>query len=280
LIDDREVLEALRDKLVAELLGASPHQPKAKEKGERSQRPNIQSQVEKMKQTIQLADKYKELLGANESIWSKMVQNPEFMKMAMGLIQGLMGSFGLPQATAAADGNGQRYFVLIDNRYVEMDHNAFRQYISKKKVLESPPVTPIQPDQKQPTDKPVAAKGNPKPWPPPVAPPVKIPEPGKEKAQEVDSQPTAVQQNDAEASRVCVAKIIEAMDKPVEEFVKKTVASCQSGDKESLQIKDFLLAHKWGDILKELSPDCGYVERIEKNRKWFDHVTEALRTQL
>jgi hypothetical protein len=199
--NDPEVQDAVRDKMVAELLGVPPHQPRAKEKGERSQRPNIQGQFEKMKATIQLANKYREFFGVNESIWSKVVQNPEFMKMAMGLIQGLMGPFGLPQATAAADGNGQTYFVLIDDQYVEMDHDAFVQHTSKKKVLESPAATPIKPDQKEATDKPVAASGSPKSWPPPIASPNKIPEPDKKEVQEVIAQPTSDQRNAGDDSK-------------------------------------------------------------------------------
>jgi len=112
--EDTEVQEALRDKIVSELLGVSPHQPRAKEKGERSQRPNIQGQLEKMKATIQLADQYKEFFGINTSGWSKVVQNPEIIKAFFGLIQGVMGSSGLTPVTATADSNGRMYAIEKD----------------------------------------------------------------------------------------------------------------------------------------------------------------------
>jgi hypothetical protein len=155
IMEDPEVQDALRDKLVAELLGISPHQPRAKE--ERSQtRGNYRSQMDKILYDINKLEQLKERLGVNNSGWSKVLQNPEVFKAGLGLIQGLMGSSGLTPVTTPADSGERMYAVEKDGPKL-------------------PKASQTAPGQKEPTDKSVAAKGNLVSWLPPIASSAKTP---------------------------------------------------------------------------------------------------------
>ena len=54
------------------------------------------------------------------------------------------------------------------------------------------------------------------------------------------------------------------------------VESSQSGDQESAQIRAFLLATSYDDVLKELSAYDGYAKRFQENRQWHDQVTAGI----
>lgn len=192
--EDPEVQEAMRDKLVGELIGVSPHQHKAREESSQP-RGNYHSQMDKILNDINKLEQLKERLGVNNNGLSKLLQNPDVIKFGLGIFQGLMSSLGLTPVTTTAGGNGQKFAMEKDGKLIEVDHNTYMQCLSQQKVLESPGATPIQSDPKEPIDKPVAAKGNPKPWLPPIASSAKIPEPDKKNVEEVITQPTSAQRN-------------------------------------------------------------------------------------
>jgi hypothetical protein len=263
---DPEFMEMMRDKAVADLLGLPSYPPRAREKGGHRPPPNLANQLDRMMHDIDQVENLKQRLGVNSNSWTKVLSDPNVIKTVLEIVKGLRGS-SVPSQGSNAATNHKGIFVEINGKFIEMDYPHYMQYASQRKGLGAPMASPAMPGQIGQSAEPAAVNGDAiSPLPPGVA-------------LSATSETPSVQPNTGDVFLAYLAKIVQAMDEPVEEFVQKTVASCQSGDQESLQIRDFLLAHKYDDVLKELSRGCGYLERFEKNRLWYDRVTEALRTQ-
>jgi hypothetical protein len=63
------------------------------------------------------------------------------------------------------------------------------------------------------------------------------------------------------------------------EFAEKLATSAQNGDHEAVQIRKFMLAHSYDEVMKELSDSQDYASRFKDSRQWYDEVTAALRGQ-
>jgi len=57
------------------------------------------------------------------------------------------------------------------------------------------------------------------------------------------------------------------LDKPADDFVKKTLEGIQSGDFQSVRVRDFLRANNFDDALKRFSKNNDCFKRFEKARE-------------
>jgi hypothetical protein len=130
---DPEITEIFREKCIRDLMGL-PMEAKPQMKGRHHNAPNYHSQLEHLIRTIKYVDQLKEMMGANSSSWSKILQDPAIIKLGLQLIQGLTGSFGLsPQSNSSDD---YKFFAVeIDGKWVEMDKKTYIKYKSEQDKL-------------------------------------------------------------------------------------------------------------------------------------------------
>jgi hypothetical protein len=279
LVGDPTVRADTRQKLLADLLGVPYQPPRAREQGGHPQRNTFQSQLEKIKQTMKLADEYRELLGFNKNSWSGMLKDPELIKAVLGIIQSLMGPSGSTSEPNTVSSNEQLIMVEINGEWKEMDQRSYSEYLSQKKELGM-----TQTNQTVPplgglhgATGPAGSSAN-----SPSSHAVSATEGSKLPEKEIQSPVARADANQPAFNKEqwnSLASIIEAMDKPPEEFVKKTVELIYSGDQGAAQVRDFLLANTFDRILKELSQFPDYTKRLVENRVWYDLAVAAIKSQ-
>jgi hypothetical protein len=259
---DPEVAEAVRDKLISEL-GLPINPRKGYGDGGRPPRPNFQGRLENMMRIVDQADEIKKRLGVNDSGWSKILENPEVVKVILALAQSL---FGLPQQNNPAENSQPIIKVQVNGEWVDMkyeDYLIFKQQ-RERELLKANPTLPSQGNQ---GGKSPGVGDNTSSSPPSPAPSNTTPE------------PASIPADAGDVFRVYIDKIIAAMDSPAEEFVQKTIDSIKSGDKESMQIRDFLLANGYDSLLKQISGYKDCVKKFKEHRNWYDQAVVGFRAQ-
>ena len=278
LAHDPRVREEMRDKCIADLLGQPYQRQRAREKGGPPQRNTFQSQMEKIMQTIKQADEYRKLLGVNENSWSALLKDPELIKAVLGLFQSLIGPSGSPSASSIVSSGEQLHLVEINGEVKEMDQHSYMEYLSQKGLglTKTNQIVPIQ-GALPGAPGPAGSSAN-SPSSPPV-PPKQGSKPQEKATQSSVTRPDAFLPFASKESWNSLERILGAMDKPPEEFVKKTVELVKSGDQAAVQIRDFLLANSYDRILKDLSQYPDYIKRLLENRAWYDEAVAGIKSQ-
>jgi hypothetical protein len=177
LTQDPEVREALRDKYIDELFGIKTPAPRPRGRGGYPQSRDPRRQIENWIQSIKKLDQLKAALGADTSVWTKILQDPEIIKLGMGLIQGLLGSFGITPQSTGRDGNYILFAQEINGKWVEtkMTYQEYLQLKTQKNSLEKPMESQIADTQRDSNNNPATANSNPSSQPPSKPDEIKLP---------------------------------------------------------------------------------------------------------
>jgi hypothetical protein len=156
---DPEIIENLRDKFIAELLGHPAYPPRARGTGAHPPVPNLRNQFDRIKQNIRYMKELREIMGSDESSWLKGLLDPEVIKTILGLVQSSPGSSGLLSQGDNVAGDKRIYVVEIEGKPVEMDFKTWIQYQQQKKLDSNKP-NPSTADQAKLEGNPPAPNDN------------------------------------------------------------------------------------------------------------------------